>query len=69
MKLGDLNPYGDSDTLGMWTLLLKRTDDVLVPRLSIVLRCLLRLGSFPTCWRQANVTHSPPLMTNIDRFS
>ena len=36
--------------------LLKRTADVLAPRLSVVFRRLLRLTSFPTCWRQANVT-------------
>ena len=26
------------------------------PRLSVVFRRLVRLGSFPACWRQANVT-------------
>ena len=30
--------------------------DVLAPHLSVVFRRLLRLGSFPACWRQANVT-------------
>ena len=29
------------------------------PRLSIVFRRLVRLGSFPACWRQANVTSIP----------
>ena len=33
--------------------------DVLAPRLSVVFRRLLRLGSFPACWRQANVTPIP----------
>ena len=33
----------------------KRTD-VLATRLSVVFRQFLRLGSFPTCWRHANVT-------------
>ena len=32
---------------------------VLAPRLSVVFRRLLRLGSFPACWRQANVTPIP----------
>ena len=51
----DLDPYSDSDPLDMFPLLLKRTVDVLAPCLSVVLRRLLRLGSLPTCWRQANV--------------
>ena len=42
--------------MGMFPLFLKRTADVLAPRHSVVFRRLLRLGSFPTCWRQANVT-------------
>ena len=29
------------------------------PRLSVVFRRLVRLGSFPACWRQANVTPIP----------
>ena len=31
----------------------------MAPRLSVVFRWLVRLGSFPACWRQANVTSSP----------
>ena len=54
----DLDPYGGSDPLGMFPLFLKRTD-VLAPRLSVVFRRLVRLGSFPSCWRQANVTPIP----------
>ena len=52
-------PYGGTDPLGMFHLFLKRTADVLAPRLSVVFRRLLRLGSFPACWRQANVTSIP----------
>ena len=37
----------------------KRTADVMAPRLSVVFRRLVRLGSFPACWRQANVTPIP----------
>ena len=55
----DLNPYGGTDSLGMFPVFLKRTADVLAPRLSVVFRLLLRLGSFPACWRQANVTPIP----------
>ena len=35
---------------------LKRTADVMVLHLSVVFRWLVRLGSFPACWRKANVT-------------
>ena len=52
----DLDLYGDTDPLGMFLLYLKRTADVLVPHLSVVFRRLVPLGSFPACWRQANVT-------------
>ena len=38
---------------------LKRTADVIAPRLSVVFWLLVRLGSFPACWRQANVTPIP----------
>ena len=36
-----------------------RTGDVMAPRLSVVFRRLVRLGSFPACWRQVNVTPIP----------
>ena len=56
----DLNPYGGTDPLGMFPLFLKRTADVMVPpSLSVVFRRLIRLGSFPACWREANVTPIP----------
>ena len=43
----------------MLPLFLQRTADVMASRLSVVSRRLIRLGSFPACWRQANVTQSP----------
>ena len=43
----DLDTYGGTDPLCMFPLLLKRMDDVLAPRLSVVFRQILRLGSFP----------------------
>ena len=55
----DLDPYGGTDPLGMFPLFLKRTADVMAPRLSVVFRRFVRLGSFPACWRQANVTPIP----------
>ena len=47
----ELDPYGGSDPLGMFPLFLKRTVDVLAPRLSVVFWRLVRLGSLPACWR------------------
>ena len=55
----DLDPYGGTDPLGMFPLFLKRTADVMAPRLSVVFRRLVRLGSLPACWRQANVIPIP----------
>ena len=43
----------------MFTLFLKKTAHVLAPHLSVVFRRLVRLGSFPACWRQASVTPIP----------
>ena len=69
----DFDPYGGTDPLGMFPLFLKRTADVLAPRLSVVFRWLLRLGSFPACWRQAmppqfQKVHRPPLLPITDQF-
>ena len=55
----DLDPYGGTDRLGLFPLFLKRTVDVMAPCLSVVFRRLVRLGSFPASWRQANVTPIP----------
>ena len=55
----DLDPYGGTDPLGMFPLFLKRTADVLAPRMSVVFLRLVRLGSFLCCWRQATVTPIP----------
>ena len=48
-----------TDPLDMFPLFLKRTVYVMAPCLSVVFRQLVRLGSFPACWRQANVTPNP----------
>ena len=55
----DLDSYGGTDQLGMFPLFFKRTAEVLAPRLAVAFRRLLRLGSFPVCWRVANVTPIP----------
>ena len=39
----DLDPYGGTDPLGMFPLFLKRTADVMAPRVSVVFRRLVRL--------------------------
>ena len=52
----DLDFYGCTDPLGIFPLFQKQTAVVLAPRLAVVFRRLLRLGSFPVCWRVANVT-------------
>ena len=54
-----LDPYGGTDPLGMVSLFLKRTADVMAPHLSVVFRRVVRLGSFLACWRQANVIPIP----------
>ena len=69
----DLDPYGGTYKLGMFNLFLKRTADVMAPRLSGVFWRLARLGCFPACWKQANVTpipKDPPSssVANSDRF-
>ena len=45
----ELDPHGSTDPLGMFPLFLKRTADVMAPRLSVVFRRLVRLGSFQAC--------------------
>ena len=50
------------EALTHWVCLLfflKISVDVMTPCLSVVFRLLVRPGSFPTCWRQANVTPIP----------
>ena len=55
----DLEPYGGTGPLGMFPFFLRRTADVMALCLSAVFRRLVRLGSFPACRRQANVTPIP----------
>ena len=56
----DLDPYGGTDPLGMFSpFLLRELLMLWPPRLSVVFRRLVRLGSFPACCRQANVNPIP----------
>ena len=69
----DLNSHGCNDPFCILNFFLKRTADVLDPRLSLELWHLLCLGNFSTCWRQTNVTLIPkvPCSTLVpiaDRF-
>ena len=43
----DLDPYGGNDPLGMFSLFLKRTADVMAPRLRVVFPRLFSSGYFP----------------------
>ena len=49
--LHDLDTYGGVDPLGVFPLFLKKVADIIAPKLSII-----RLRSFPECWRSVNVT-------------
>ena len=55
----DLDMYGCDDSLGVFPLFLKKIDDIIAPKLSIIIPRLNRLGSFHECWRSANVTAIP----------
>ena len=55
----NFGPYGGTDPLCMFPIFLKRTADIMAPRPSVVFHRLVRLSSFPACWRQANVTPIP----------
>ena len=59
MSLFRLRPLWGSDPLGMLPVFLKRTADVLASSLSVVFRRIVRLASFPACWRQANASPIP----------
>ena len=54
--LVDLDTYGGVDLLGVFPLFLKNVVDIISPKLSIVFRRLIRLGSFAEWRRSANVS-------------
>ena len=66
----DLDPFGGTDLLDMFLIFFKRIVDVLASGLSEVFPWLVRLGSFPACRRQANVTPIPkgPLPSSVANF-
>ena len=50
--------------------MLRETAVVMAPRLSVVFLRLVRLGSFPACWRQAKVTPilKGPLSSSVANY-
>ena len=57
--LQGLDEYGGTDPLGHFPLFFKKVATALAPKLSVIFRFLIRKGSFPACWRTANVTPVP----------
>ena len=55
----DLDTYVGVDHLGVFPLFLKKAVDIIAPKLSIIFRRLIRLGSFPKCWRSGNDSQLP----------
>ena len=55
----DHDTYCGDDPLGVFPLFLKMVADIVAPKLSIIFSGLTRRGSFPECWRSANVTAIP----------
>ena len=47
------------DPNGLFPLLFSKCAAILVPKISAIFRILIRNGSFPVCWRLANVTPIP----------
>ena len=65
----DFDPYGGTDPLSIVPLFLKKTE-VLAPPISVAFRRLVRMGSFPACWRQFNVTPilKGPLSSSVANY-
>ena len=55
----DLDQSGGADPNGLFPLFFIKVADILAPKLAVVFRLLVRQGSFPECWRIANVTALP----------
>ena len=57
--LNDLDSFGGCDPHGFLPLFFKKSSLILSPKLAVIFRILLNRGSFPLCWRTANVTPIP----------
>ena len=62
----ELDTYEGVDPLGVFPLFLMMVADIIAPKQSIIFRRLIRLGSFPECWRFANVTAVPKCASSPD---
>ena len=58
-SLLELDTYRGVDPLDMFPLFLKKVADIIAPKLSVIFRWLIRLRSFPECWRSAKVIAIP----------
>ena len=57
--LHDLDMYGGVDPFGVFPLFLLEVADIIATKQSIIFSRLIRQGSFPECWRSANVSAIP----------
>ena len=65
-----LDPYGGTDPLSMFSLILKRKQCSVSASFSVVFQLLVCLRSFTACWRQANVTpiRKGPPSSSVDNY-
>ena len=63
----DIDRYGSVDPLGVFPLFLNMVADIIAPKLSISFCGLIRIGSFPDCWRSVNATDIPKGAQSPDR--
>ena len=52
----ELDPYGGAGPDGIFSLFFIKTVNYLAPKISTVLRKLVRIGGFSMCWRVGNIT-------------
>ena len=55
----ELDPYGSAGPDGIFPLFFIKTANYLAPKISTVLRKLVRIGGFSMCWRVGNITPVP----------
>ena len=55
----ELDPYGGAGPDGIFPLFFVKTANYLAPKISTVLRKLVRIGGFSMCWRVGNITPVP----------
>ena len=57
--LNDLDSSGGTDPNQIFPMFLRNSATILAPKLAKIFRDLLKAGSFPACWRTANITPIP----------